>query len=103
MHGILFYHSTTERLHRSVESLLLIVLGLGPHSQCLAGELGERTTWVRELLDQARRVPEMERVLHRIAGAADGRSRPRDCAVAVVPRPHIDHRQCAQAPSWLCR
>ncbi|PWZ57391.1 putative disease resistance protein [Zea mays] len=54
--GTLFCRSTAERLRRSVEPLLPLVQGLGPHStQRSAGELGELAARVREALDLARR------------------------------------------------
>jgi hypothetical protein len=55
--GTLFCRSTAERLRRSVEPLLPLVQGLGPHStQRSAGELGELAARVREALDLARPV-----------------------------------------------
>ncbi|KAG0521469.1 hypothetical protein BDA96_08G163300 [Sorghum bicolor] len=54
--GTLFCRSTAERLRRSVEPLLPLVQGLGPHAtQRSAGELGELAARVREALDLARR------------------------------------------------
>ncbi|CAL4905549.1 unnamed protein product [Urochloa decumbens] len=54
--GTLFCRSTAERLRRSVEPLLPLVQGLGPHAaQRSAGELGELAARIREALDLARR------------------------------------------------
>ncbi|CAN6338760.1 unnamed protein product [Urochloa humidicola] len=53
--GTLFCRSTAERLRRSVEPLLPLVQGLGPHHQRSAGELGELAARIREALDLARR------------------------------------------------
>jgi hypothetical protein len=53
--GTLFCRSTAERLRRSVEPLLPLVQGLGPHAQRSAGDLGELAARVREALDLARR------------------------------------------------
>jgi hypothetical protein len=55
--GILFCRSTStaERLRRSVEPLLPLVQGLGPHTQRSTGELGELAARVTEAVDLARR------------------------------------------------
>jgi hypothetical protein len=97
--GTLFCRSTAERLRRSVEPLLPLVQGLGPHStQRSAGELGELAARVREALDLARRVPALERLPRRAAVASDGGGRPRHRTLAGAPRPRARHRRRAQAP-----
>jgi hypothetical protein len=52
MQGTLFCRSTTERLRRSVEPLLPLVQGVGPHNtQRSAGERGELEARVTEALN----------------------------------------------------
>jgi hypothetical protein len=53
--GTLFCRSTAEHLRRSVEPLLPLVQGLGPHTQRSTGELDEIAARVTEALDMARR------------------------------------------------
>ena len=55
----LFCRSTVERLRWSVEPLLPLFQGLGPHTQRSTGELGELAAQVKEVLDLARRAAVM--------------------------------------------